>query len=124
MTVEQVLLLLCLLQIKHLLIDWCWQPEYEWKNKGTYGHFGGVSHALKNAIGTAACFVPFSSMAIVIAVLVADFMAHYHIDFFKMNINRIKSWGPLTHNEFWMLTGLDQFCHQLTYLILVLLAIS
>ena len=83
-----------------------------------------MRHALKNAIGTAACFVPFSSMAIVIAVLVADFMAHYHIDFFKMNINRIKSWGPLTHNEFWMLTGLDQFCHQLTYLILVLLAIS
>jgi hypothetical protein len=33
MTVEQVLFLLCLLQIKHLIVDWCWQPEYELKNK-------------------------------------------------------------------------------------------
>jgi len=47
-----VLLILLLLQIKHLIVDWCWQPAYEWQNKGTYGHWGGIRHALKNAIGT------------------------------------------------------------------------
>lgn len=120
--ITTALTVLILLQIKHLIVDWCWQPEYEWKNKGTYLHFGGIRHALKNAIGTALCFAAFTSWPIVAAILVADFLIHYHIDFAKMNINRIKNWGPLTHSQFWMLTGADQFAHQITYLALVWLA--
>lgn len=72
----EILLTMLLLQIKHLIVDWCWQPAYEFQNKGTYGHWGGVRHALKNAVGTAACFVPVVGFApIVLAVLVADFVA-------------------------------------------------
>lgn len=72
----EVVLVLVLLQIKHLIVDWCWQPAYEYLNKGTYGHWGGVRHALKNAVGTAACFVPFVGFApIVLLVLITDFVS-------------------------------------------------
>jgi hypothetical protein len=121
MSTSSIIELLMLLQLKHLLIDWCWQPAYEWQNKGTYGHFGGVRHAAKNATGTALCFLPFTSFFWVLVVFILDFTIHYHIDSAKMNINRIKGWGPLTHPEFWWLTGADQFLHQMTYLLLVLM---
>jgi len=55
-------------------------------------------------------------------VLILDFVAHYHVDWAKMNINRAMGWGATTHNEFWWLTGLDQWLHQMTYLCLVALA--
>ncbi len=114
-----VLCLLVLLQIKHLIVDWCWQPPYEWQNKGSYGHWGGLRHALKNSLGTAACFIPFVSPTTALVVLLIDFVVHYHIDWAKMNINRIKGWGPLTHSQFWALTGADQFAHQVTYIGLI-----
>ena len=114
------LLLLFLLQIKHLLVDWSWQPAYEWKNKGTYGHPGGILHAFKNAIGTAAVFsFFFPHMILLLVVFAIDFLLHYHIDWAKMNINRIYGWGPTTHDQFWRLTGFDQFLHQVTYLFLI-----
>jgi Protein of unknown function (DUF3307). len=121
MTISAILLLFLLLQTKHLIIDWIWQPEYEWKNKGTYGHFGGIRHAGKNAIGTGICFYIFVGLwAIPIAVF--DFMIHYHIDWSKMNINKKTGWGPLTHCQFWWLTGFDQYLHQITYIFLIYLA--
>ena len=115
----EIVLILFLLQLKHLIVDWCWQPPYEYLNKGTYGHWGGIRHSLKNAVGTALCFVPFCGIGVVIFVVIADFLVHYHTDFTKMNINKYMKWGPTTHEEFWKLTGLDQFVHQVTYLVLV-----
>ena len=123
-TITSICVLMLLLQIKHLIVDWCWQPEYEWKNKGTYGHLGGLRHAAKNAAGTALCFIPFTTASMAVAVLIIDFLIHYHVDWAKMNINKAKGWGPLTHEQFWMLTGADQFMHQVTYLALILLAVS
>jgi len=115
---QQLLAVLALLQFKHLIVDWCWQPAYEWQNKGTYGHFGGIRHAAKNAIGTMLCFAPFVAWQLLPWIAAVDFVIHYHVDWMKMNINRIKQWGPLTHAEFWWLTGADQFLHQATYLLL------
>ena len=120
----ELIVCLALLQIKHLIVDWCWQPAYEYANKGTYGHWGGVRHALKNAVGTAACFVAFVGFApIVLLVFLLDFVAHYHIDFFKVNLNKSMGWGPTTHAEFWWLTGADQAAHQLCYLMWMALII-
>jgi hypothetical protein len=112
--------ILFLLQLKHLVIDWILQPAWMWQNKGTYGHLGGVSHAGVNALGTAAC-IGFFNPSIFLTVLVLDFLAHYHIDWAKMNINRLTGWGPTTHPQFWWLTGFDQFLHQVTYLGLLML---
>lgn len=114
----EIVLCLILLQIKHLIVDWCWQPAYEWQNKGTYGHWGGVRHALKNAVGTALCFVPFVGLTPIVAlVLFMDFVAHYHIDFGKVNLNKSMGWTATTSDKFWWLTGADQAEHQLCYLL-------
>ena len=118
LTVSSLLFLLFLLQVKHLIVDWCWQPSYELQNKGTYGHWGGIRHAGKNAIGTGLCLLPFFGVVGAIVGIVIDFALHYHIDFAKMNINKLKGWEP-KHPEFWYLTGLDQFLHQATYLLII-----
>ena len=114
----KLLLLLIALQSKHLIVDWILQPPWMWKNKGTYCHLGGILHAAINALGTAICFLIITDNILVIYCL--DFLAHYHIDWAKMNITRITKWSPTTHPEFWWLTGLDQYLHQLTYILLFL----
>jgi hypothetical protein len=114
--IELVLVMLAV-QTKHLLLDWIWQPPWEWRNKGTYGHAGGLFHAGKNGAGTAVCMVPLcDDLASAFLVLFADALVHYHVDWVKMNINRRMGWTATTHNEFWQLTGLDQWAHQVTYL--------
>ena len=92
-----------------------------WSNKGTYGHYGGLVHAGLNALGTAIICSYFYGYFLL--VFMVDFFAHYHIDWAKMNINRITGWSPNSHPQFWWLTGFDQFLHQVTYLgILALIA--
>lgn len=107
--------LLLALQIKHFIFDFYWQPPFMWRNKGTFGHIGGIVHSGVHALATFVilCFFTIPTLALVIAIL--EFAAHYFTDWAKMNINRIKGWTATTHNEFWQLTGLDQLLHQLTY---------
>lgn len=114
-------MLMLLLQVKHFVVDWCWQPEYEWKNKGKYGHFGGVRHAfLKNGVGTSLCFLPFLlSFGSLLLIFLIDGLIHYHVDWAKMNMNAKYGWKSEKNNEFWILTGLDQMLHQMTYLFLI-----
>ena len=118
----KLLVLLALLQAKHLIIDWILQPEWMWRNKGTYGHIGGIAHAALNAVFTSLCFLLVTNNLLL--VLVVDFIAHYHIDWAKMNITRITKWGPTTSPKFWWLTGFDQFLHQITYILLIWLTYS
>ena len=116
------ILLLLAIQVKHLVVDWILQPAWMWQNKGTYGHFGGIAHSLFNAVFTAICFLLITDSFFLILAL--DFVAHYHIDWAKMNITRLTKWGPTTHPEFWWLTGFDQYLHQLTYILLIWLTFS
>jgi hypothetical protein len=112
-----------LLQIKHLIVDWMWQPSYEFLNKGTYGHWGGIRHALKNAVGTGLVFVIASAATLsplsILFIIAVDFIVHYHIDYAKVNINEYYGWKPTEHPQFWRLTGFDQFLHQVTYICLI-----
>lgn len=41
-----------------------------------------------------------------------------------MNLNKKLGYGPLTHEGFWTLLGLDQLLHALTYVMLIKLSIS
>ena len=109
--------LMLLLQVKHFVIDFPLQTKYQWSNKETYGHSGGLLHAMLHGFGTFLCIV----IAIVdipsaIILSFADMIIHYHIDWAKMNINKKMTWGPTTHEQFWWLLGLDQLLHQVTYI--------
>lgn len=114
--------ILAALFTKHFIIDFPLQGPYQWMNKGTYGHPGGLLHAGLHALGTLIVFLTFGAMiegAIILAFI--DGIIHYHIDWAKMNINSKFGWKPDTHAEFWWLLGLDQYLHAMTYVLLVML---
>ena len=114
MTATMMLYLLLAFFVKHFAVDFLMQGPYQYKNKGTYGHPGGILHAWLHCIGTLVCLLFFTPYAILYAV--ADMILHYHIDWAKMNINAKMGWGPTTHEQFWWLLGADQFLHALTYI--------
>ena len=115
---NDTLCLMMLLSIKHFVVDFPLQGPYQYQNKGSYGHFGGILHASLHGIGTALCFWWYAPMACILLGFL-DFGYHYHIDWAKMNLNKKFGWGPTTHEQFWWLLGLDQLLHVLTYIGLV-----
>lgn len=117
---DSTLLILFLLFTKHFIVDFPLQTPFQWMNKGTYGHAGGILHATLHAVGTLGIFLLFYASiegAFILAFI--DGVVHYHIDWAKMNINKKYGWQPDKHPEFWILLGLDQYLHALTYLLLV-----
>jgi hypothetical protein len=116
---DLIFIILSLLFVKHFIVDFPLQKPYQWQNKGTYGHPGGILHAGLHALGTALCLVIFVHPVFAILFGVIDGVVHYHIDWAKMKINKHYGWSATTHEEFWVLLGLDQLLHSLTYIWLV-----
>ncbi len=117
------LLIVFLLFTKHFIVDFPLQVRYHYTNKGTYGHLGGICHAGMHAIGTGLTFFFFVSPTLALTLALIDGIFHYHIDWAKMNLNKNLGWGPLTHEQFWWLLGLDQYVHALTYIGLIWIAL-
>lgn len=112
-----ILWILTALFVKHFVADFLYQPPYQWQNKGTYGHWGGLVHTGQHVVLTTLILLAFGiATPLVASIAVLEFVIHYHTDWAKMNINKHFGWGATTHNEFWILTGLDQLVHALTYL--------
>ena len=121
MTVHQALLLLLLLEFKHLWIDWIWQTQAEINNKGTYGHLKGICHSVKHAIGSMVCcflFLPLSAFHILLLIFLIDFLIHYHVDWAKMYVMKMTNW-VVKDPGYWWSMGIDQFLHHATYIMLV-----
>jgi len=119
MIVEQIFLFLTLITIKHFIADFLYQPPYQWMNKGTYGHWGGIVHSGQHAVLTAIILAFFVDSPVDIGLIaLLEFVIHYHTDWAKMNLNKKMGWGATTHNEFWILLGVDQLIHSLTYLLI------
>lgn len=112
---DSAVLLLLLLQLKHFLFDFVLQTPYQLKNKGAYGHPGGVLHSGLHAAATALILLVLATpVALLIAIVVGEFLVHYHIDWGKEQITRRKGTGQ--NAFFWRMIGLDQLLHQLTYI--------
>jgi hypothetical protein len=116
---------LAVLQIKHFVCDFVIQTPYQFLNKGIYGHPGGLIHAGLHALtGMAAFLVLTPPLAVGAAIVVAEFLVHYHIDWLKEQTVKRRKW-VFPHAEFWWVFGFDQFLHQFTYLgIVAVLAYS
>lgn len=115
-----VLVILFGLQAKHFLFDFVFQSDWQVRNKGHYGHPGGLVHSGLHAVGTLvvmALAVLFGAVGILTALslAVADFLIHYHIDWVKAQLSRRMKLTPDRH-AFWIALGADQAAHQLTYL--------
>ena len=111
-----MILLTFLLFTKHFIFDFVYQPPYQWHNKGTYGHWGGIVHSAQHAISTFVILLFFTNPTLASFLSLVEFVLHYHTDWAKMNINAHQGWKCNTHNEFWILTGFDQYLHALTYI--------
>mgnify|MGYP003342767138 CR=1 FL=1 len=86
------LILITLLFTKHFIVDFPLQKPYQWQNKGTYGHPGGLLHAVLHEAGTVLCFAWYAPLASIFLGFF-DFVVHYHIDWAKMNLNKKMGWG-------------------------------
>ena len=108
--------------LKHYVIDFPLQTEYQWRNKGTFLHPGGLLHSGLHALFTMSLLLLLAVPAALI-IAVCEFIAHYLIDYFKMNINKDMGWDANKNPEFWYLLGFDQLLHYLTYLLIVYYAV-
>jgi hypothetical protein len=114
-----IFILLILLFVKHYIADFWYQPPWQWQNKGTYGHPGGIVHSGQHVVITmftlAAVIGDRIPWLTVLAICVAEFMIHYHMDWFKMWWTKKQGYtsaGP----QFWVWLGIDQLVHSLTYI--------
>lgn len=110
------LIVVLLLLVKHYMWDFYYQPPYMWKNKGTFGHPGGLLHAGAHAASTLIIISGLIGLQDALFLSICEFVIHYFMDFYKMNINREMGWACNTHDQFWQLTGFDQLVHQITYI--------
>ena len=114
--VQLVLAALLLLQIKHYICDFVIQTPYQFMNKGIYGHPGGIIHSGTHALTTIVVFLVITpSFALGAAIVIGEFIIHYHVDWTKEQTLRRRKW-VFPQSKFWWVFGLDQFLHQFTYL--------
>lgn len=103
-------------QIKHFICDFVLQTSYQYKNKGFYGHLGGIIHAGLHVIGSIpALWLLTHNLETIGILLLVEFLIHYHMDWLKVRTDRIYALSD-RQQAYWVLFGFDQFVHQLTYL--------
>ena len=105
--------LVILFFVKHFLADFVLQTQYQWSNKGTFLHPGGLIHSGIHALLTTVILLMYDVCFVELIAL--DFVSHYMIDYCKVNINRKFNLTTETYG-FWVMTGLDQMLHYMAYL--------
>ncbi len=118
-----VIAALALLQVKHLLFDFFFQTPRQLALKGRYGHPAGLSHAGLHALATLPIFLVLpTTLPVAAAILAAEFVTHYHIDWLKAVIGERTGW-TVRDKQYWRGLGADQFAHQMSYLAMVLVLV-
>lgn len=121
--------LFLLLQIKHFIVDFLLQRPYQYKNKGTYGHPGGILHAMLHAMTTWVIFINLGFIALGVVISLAEAVVHYHIDWLKVKTTK-QTWAErredclaVKSDMYFHALGFDQLLHQLTYIGMVWLVV-
>ncbi len=113
------IIVLALLLVKHLICDFVLQTPWQIAQKGIYGAPGGILHSGVHIAGTLAALLPvMPRISVVLTVLAAEFVVHYHIDWGKEQIVKRFDWR--SGSRFWNAIGFDQLMHNLTYLAIVI----
>jgi len=118
------LLLLIGLELKHYVADYFLQPGWMLAGKGDFRMAGGYAHAGVHAVFTAIVLLLLGTeLGLVAAILVAEFVVHYLLDFAKIRYSH----GVHVNTQprrFWILHGVDQITHQLTYAAIIYVVLS
>lgn len=116
-----------------MFCDFSLQRPYQYLNKGTYGHPGGILHAGIHSIGTFLVlsiiyfgFILGSCISFwnVVLLSLLDGVVHYHIDWAKVKICLKKDLKCNNSEDYWILLGFDQYLHYLTYVVIIMLFIA
>ena len=114
--IQLVLAAVAVLEIKHFVCDFVIQTSYQAQNKGIYGHPGGIVHAGLQAIAGALVFLVITPpLAVALAIVIGEFVLHYHIDWTKEQVLKRMHWQHPAPQYWWTL-GFDQLLHHLTYI--------
>ncbi len=113
------LILLVLLEIKHLFADYFLQAPIMLAHRAMYLHPGRALHCGVHMAGSLVALGLFGvPLGLLGALLVAEWLIHYHIDFAKGAWSSHVAHGP-DDAGYWRAFGVDQFLHQLTYVAMV-----
>ncbi len=126
MTPEIALVLWCVayLQAKHFVCDFALQSTFQVRTKGIYGHPGGLLHAGIHILGTAPVFLLIRpSLLVGLAILVGEYVIHYHIDWTKEQLVR-RAGLTTSDGGYWILLGIDQLLHGWTYVAIVAVLVT
>jgi Protein of unknown function (DUF3307) len=122
MSLTIVLLALLAFQAKHFLCDFVLQTRWQIEAKKTYLKPGGLVHAgLHAALSVPALLLLAAAPAMLIAIPLGEFVLHYHLDWAKARIDGAAGWTP-RDRSYWVVFGLDQLMHQLTYVAIIAIA--
>jgi uncharacterized protein DUF3307 len=114
-----ILLLFCLLQIKHMFADFFLQTRRMLSGRSTYLHVGRAQHAGVHALLSIPAFLVIGTgYGFVLAVIVAEWVVHFHLDWAKARYSEVRALNP-SQARFWGAFGVDQALHQLTYIVMV-----
>ncbi|HLO23555.1 MAG TPA: DUF3307 domain-containing protein [Methyloceanibacter sp.] len=116
---------IAVLMLKHTIADFFLQTPYQYLNKGTYGHPGGLVHAGIHVALTPLVYlllVP-SSLLLAGAIALGEFAVHYHVDWLKEQVTHRNGWTTRDPG-FWHALGADQLVHGVTYLTLVAILLA
>jgi hypothetical protein len=118
------LLLLIGLELKHYVADYFLQPGWMLAGKGDFRMVGGYAHAGVHAVFTSIVLLLLSTpLSLVAGIFVAEFVVHYLLDFAKIRYSH----GVHANTQprrFWILHGIDQITHQLTYAAIIYVVLS
>jgi hypothetical protein len=116
------LIVLVLLQVKHVICDGPLQTLAMVQGKSIYGKPVGILHALIHGAGTCIVLAGFGfPLFLVVKLAALEVVLHYHIDYVKENLVKSQKWSHLEGPFWWALTA-DQALHHMTYVLLVWIA--
>jgi hypothetical protein len=115
-----VLVAVAVLMFKHMLADFYLQSAYQYLNKRTYGHPGGIMHAGIHVALTPLVYLVLAPASLLLAAAIAlgEFIVHYHTDWLKEQLTHSNGWTA-QDRCFWLALGTDQLVHGITYLMIV-----
>lgn len=116
---QTTLILLTLLQVKHLFADYFLQTQRMLSNRALYLHVGRAQHAGLHAVFSAVAYLVIGAPLIFTLILCAvEWVVHFHIDWAKGVYSERTQDGPEVA-AYWRAFGFDQFMHQLTYVAMI-----
>lgn len=114
--VATVLILILLLELKHMFADFYLQTQKMLSGRCDYLHMGRAQHAAIHAAGSVLVLLLMGCPSwFLIIIPIVEWVAHYHIDFWKGHHTHCKQLNP-SQGAFWRAVGFDQFLHHATYI--------